>query len=160
MRKSCAFIGHHELLLSKNELSNRIRQIMTELVEKHKVNTFYVGNNGNFEIVSSQIAMQFKHDFPQYHLNICYVLSYENDLHNTQIAFSSFLYPIELNKIPFRFKIIKRNEWVISRSQFIIGYIPYSFGGAYRSLQYALQKKCQVFHLIQPPSEPTSCPAL
>lgn len=37
--------------------------------------------------------------------------------------------------------IVKRNEWMIDKSSFLIAYIDHEWGGAYRTFKYAKRKK-------------------
>lgn len=42
-----------------------------------------------------------------------------------------------IEKTPPKFAIIKRNEWMIDKSDFLIAYVEHNWGGAYRTLEYA-----------------------
>lgn len=50
------------------------------------------------------------------------------------------IYP-DLEYVPKRFAIVKRNEWMINNSNFLIAHVKHDWGGAYRTLQYARRKK-------------------
>ena len=54
--------------------------------------------------------------------------------------FDDTIYP-DLEKIPRRFAIVKRNEWMIKNSNFLIAYVDHSWGGASKTLEYAKRKK-------------------
>lgn len=65
---------------------------------------------------------------------------FDIDFYNT---FDDTLYP-EIEKVPPKFAIIKRNEWMIDKSDFLIAYVEHNWGGAYRTLEYAKRKKKNV----------------
>ena len=50
------------------------------------------------------------------------------------------VYP-DLENTPPRFAIIKRNEWMIDKSDFLIAYVKNSFGGANKTLSYAKKRR-------------------
>lgn len=54
--------------------------------------------------------------------------------------FDNTIYP-EIENVPPKFAIIKRNEWMIDKSDFLIAYVEHNCGGAYRTLGYVKNKK-------------------
>ena len=49
------------------------------------------------------------------------------------------VYP-NLDHVPKRFAILRRNSWMINQSDLIIAYVNYHRGGAYQAIQQALKK--------------------
>ena len=65
----------------------------------------------------------------------------KNEYEDSALAlFDSTLYP-SIEKTPRRFAIVKRNEWMINNADFLIAYVVYNWGGAYKTLEYAKRKK-------------------
>ena len=62
--------------------------------------------------------------------------------------YDSVVYP-PLEQVPLKFAISKRNEWMISQSDFVIAYVEHSFGGAYQGLHYARQKGKRIVNLAE-----------
>ena len=58
----------------------------------------------------------------------------KNDIYDATI------YPPIENVLPM-YAIIKRNEWMVERADLIIAYVKYTYGGAYKTLNYAERKK-------------------
>ena len=54
--------------------------------------------------------------------------------------FDESIYP-DIEKTPPRFAIVKRNEWMINNSDFLIAYVEHNWGGAAKTLEYAKKKK-------------------
>ena len=55
--------------------------------------------------------------------------------------FNGTIYPDGLEFVPQKLAIIKRNEWMVDNSSFLIAYIDHEWGGAYRTFKYAQRKK-------------------
>lgn len=58
----------------------------------------------------------------------------------------SIIYP-PLEKVPKRFCILKRNEWIIDHSDIIVFFVRYSYGGAHTALEYAKKKKKKIYNI-------------
>ena len=63
-------------------------------------------------------------------------------------AYDTTIYP-PLEGVPYRFAIIKRNEWMIDQADLIIAYIQHHYGGAYRAYAYAQKKKKTIINLAK-----------
>ena len=57
--------------------------------------------------------------------------------------FDNIVYP-PLETVPYRYAIIRRNEWMIDQADIVIAHVRYSWGGAERSLEYAKRKKKEI----------------
>ena len=53
------------------------------------------------------------------------------------------LYP-PLEKVPRRFAISKRNEYMVNETNVVVIYVTYSWGGAATTLAYAKRKKKEI----------------
>ena len=62
--------------------------------------------------------------------------------------YDSSVYP-PIENVPMRFAINKRNEWMINQADLVIAYVDHTFGGAYKTLQYAKRKKKQIINLAE-----------
>lgn len=56
------------------------------------------------------------------------------------------LYP-PIEKVPLKFAISKRNNWMVENSDLVIAYVNHSFGGAYKTLQAAKRKKKRIINI-------------
>ena len=52
--------------------------------------------------------------------------------------YDEIIYP-ELESVPFRFAISKRNEWMAEHSDLVIAYVCVDFGGAYAFFKHAIR---------------------
>ena len=61
--------------------------------------------------------------------------------------YDTVLYP-PLERVPPRFSISKRNEWMMSQADLIIAYVDHNYGGAYKSLQVAKRKSKRIINIF------------
>lgn len=127
--KSCTFFGHRD---TTKEIEPIIKSTLIELIENNNVSTFYVGNNGNFDIIVKKLLDELKTIYPQ--INYFVVHSYlkiikKEDL--TNAIYPLFLKSLTLSQIP------KRNEWMINRSDYVVTYVTKKHGGAARFKRYS-----------------------
>lgn len=59
---------------------------------------------------------------------------------NVSKIFDDAIYP-DLETVPKRLAIIKRNEWMINNSDFLIAYVDHDWGGAYKTLEYEEKRR-------------------
>ena len=54
--------------------------------------------------------------------------------------YDEIIYP-EIDSVPLKFAISKRNEWMVKQADYVIGYVCTHYGGAYKTLLYAHKHK-------------------
>ena len=54
--------------------------------------------------------------------------------------YDEIIYP-EIESVPPRYAIIKRNKWMVEKADCIIVYVNRRFGGAYTALKHGVNKK-------------------
>ena len=62
--------------------------------------------------------------------------------------YDSTIYP-PLENTPPKFAILKRNEWMINAADLIIAFVTHSYGGTYKSFEYAKKKKKNLINLSE-----------
>ena len=140
---SCTFFGHRDC---SNDIEHSLRHVLTDLIENKNVNFFYVGNNGNFYYIARKTLQSLKINYP--HINYWVVLAYmpcktqKADYHNQSI------YPEILDNVPRKYAIIERNKWMINKSDYVVTYVKYNFGGASTFKNLAEQKRKKVINLF------------
>ena len=110
---------------------------------KKNVTTFYSGGKGSFDWLCAHALDELKKDYP-FITSYC-VLAYmpkKKDMYTKVLLklFDKTIYP-GIENTPPRFAILKRNQWMIDNSNFLIAYVKRSHGGAYKTLEYAEKKK-------------------
>ena len=138
------FCGHSEIN-RKEEFSNWLDVILPSLIEGGAA-TFYLGGYGAFDSLATAAVRRQKETYP--HIEMILVLAYLNrDIDASR--YDGTTYPL-LENVPPRFAIVKRNEWMICKSDVVISGVTHSWGGAAKTLEFA-QKKQKV--ILQYPSK-------
>ena len=57
------------------------------------------------------------------------------------------MYPDGLEKVPPKFAISKRNDWLISKSDIVIVYVKHHFSNSYKWMEKAKKKGAKVINL-------------
>lgn len=140
----CTFFGHRD---TPKEIEPILRPTLIDLIENKNVDLFYVGNHGNFDNMVRKDLQALKLDYP--HINYAVVLAYiprEKDIYD-YTDYSNTIYPDELENAPPKYAIIKRNKWMIDKSDYVVTYVKYTIGGAAQFKALAEKKGKIVFNL-------------
>ena len=122
----CTFFGHRD---SPEKIKHLLKKTILYIIEKEGVRDFLVGNNGNFDLYAQCILQEFKNDGMDIRFNIIISRIDEKSLIKKQDA---TLFPEELEKSIAKFRISKRNEWLIKKSSYIIAYVTRKYSNSYR----------------------------
>ena len=129
---ACTFFGHRECY----GLDSKVLRETVEKLIAQGVDTFYVGNQGQFDSMVYRCLNQLREVHP--HIRVCIVLAYlptekadGGDLIDT-------MYP-EIEGHP-KLAIERRNRWMLQSSDYCICYIDHTWGGAYKFARLA--KRC------------------
>ncbi len=143
-----AFIGHHDTVIT-SELREKIRNTLLAQIRKKAV--CYFGGYGSFDLACAQTVHQLKTE--RIEIRSVFVTPYLTESYQERLKFiqesplyDEIMYP-PLECVPPRYAIIRRNEYVVDTCDLLIAHVDHSWGGAYRTLQYALRRKKPVFNL-------------
>ncbi|MFI3294168.1 MAG: hypothetical protein SNI70_11715 [Rikenellaceae bacterium] len=132
------FCGHNDVYGDekiRSWLETVIRQLISE-----GVTHFYCGGHGGFDRMLSSVLEQEKKRSPQ--IQRILVLAYLEKNHYED-DYDYTIYP-ELEKVPKRFAILKRNEIMVQDNDVLVAYVTHSWGGAAKTLEYAQKKKKRI----------------
>ena len=116
----CTFFGHRD---TPQEIELYLKPILIDLIENKNINTFYVGNQGNFDKIVRKTLHQLKTDYP--YINYTIVLAY---LSPKIEDFTNTIFPEGLEQVPPKYAISKRNYWMIQNSDYVICYVKHKIG--------------------------------
>ena len=128
------FCGHSKLN-RPDSFSKWLDVILPSLIEGG-VTTFYLGGYGDFDALAASAVRKQKETYP--HIELTLVLAYL-DREIDASRYDSTTYP-PLEKVPRRYAILRRNEWMVSVSDVVISGVLHSWGGAARTLEFAQRK--------------------
>lgn len=136
---ACTFFGHREYFGLDSQVL--LRAIEDQI---HKgVDTFYVGNQGQFDSAVYSCLKQLRKKHP--HIRVCVVLAYLPTEKNEYDDMTDTMYP-EIEGHP-KFAIERRNRWMIDHSDFLLCYINHTWGGAYKFAKLAKRRGKTVINL-------------
>lgn len=143
------FCGH-STYIPKCEDETKVLQIVENHANGENID-FYLGGYGNFDFFAKKCAEKYK----SIHKNtkIVFVTPYINDWLNDrrdyfENEYDEIIYP-ELESVPFRFAISKRNEWMAEHSDLVIAYVCVDFGGAYAFFKHAIRCNKEVVNIAK-----------
>ena len=133
------FCGHSRIDQT-NDFSQWLDNILSSLIEGG-ASTFYLGGYGDFDNLAAAAVKRQKAIYP--HIESVLILPYMNKKFDSS-NYDSATYP-PLEKVPLRYAIIKRNQWMISVCDIVISGVIYSWGGAAKTLDFAKSQKKIIF---------------
>ena len=143
--KACAFFGHRDWGIEEGK--EEIRNSIVHLIENYEVAQFYSGGRGNFDNLCSQIVYELKKEYP--YIKNTLVLSYipkKKHEYGLPERYDDSVYLLE-ERVPPRFAIVKTNEKIIDKVDYVIVGVQKSWGGAYRAREYAKKRKKTILQI-------------
>ncbi len=131
----CTFIGHRD---TPKSIEPILRTTIKNLIIENGVNEFYVGTHRTFDNVVLQLLKQLATELPEIKYNkvLAYLPTHKVD----EEDYSNTIYPDGLEKIPPKFAIKKRNEYMIENSDFVVCYVTQNITNAVAFLKFAKRK--------------------
>ena len=125
--KSCTFFGHRDC---PENIKPKIHAAVVDLIENHGVTMFYVGNQGNFDRLVRSVLKEVTTAYPE--VGYAVVLAYmpSTKTANNYEDFSDTMLPEGIERVPKRYAIPWRNNWMITHCDFVVAYICRTSGGA------------------------------
>ena len=135
-----AFFGHSDYREKQGDKERVIKRI-EELAKGEQV-SFYLGGYGKFDRFAFSCAKEYKKRFVG--AKLCLITPYPNklprNLEYERAEYDESIYP-SLEKTPLKYAIIKRNEWIVEKSDYIFAFLEMHYGGTYRAIKHAVVKK-------------------
>lgn len=141
----CTFFGHSN---TSKEIQTKLEEVLVDLIENYNVDTFYVGNQGNFDFIVRKTLKKLKLDYP--YINYAVVLAYMPDKKDklNYEDYSESIYPDGLENTPPKYAISKRNRWMVNKADYVITYVKYTIGGAAKFKEYSEKQGKTVINLV------------
>ena len=137
----CTFFGHKD---TPKEIEPTLRSTLIDLIENKNATMFYVGNNGNFDLMVRHQLEELSELYPiTYNVVLAYLPTEKNKYDNL----TNTIYPEGIESVPKRFAIFWRNKWMIQQSDIVVTYVTHNFGGAAQFKEMAVKQKKIVVEL-------------
>lgn len=144
--KACTFFGHSNCPVES--IKDDLRKAIAQLIEVEKIDTFYVGNQGNYDalVLRTLRSMSQQYPFVQYNVVLAYIPT------GTELESwypGETLLPDGIESVYKKFAISYRNRWMLEQSQYVIAYVVNTYGGAYQFVQKAIRSKKTVINIAE-----------
>lgn len=117
MGKACTFFGHHDC---PSSIKPKLREVLIDLIEKHAVDMFYVGQQGAFDGIVRSVLKELVLVYP--HIRYAVILERmppKRDEFDTR-DYSDTMLPEGIETVHPRFAISWRNKWMLKQSDYRI----------------------------------------
>ena len=139
------FCGH-----SKSYIEEEEKLRILEILENEHADeiTFYLGGYGAFDSTALECSKTYKKAHPNSKVVLITPYPHSKNLEYANDIFDEVVYP-ELEHVPPKFAILKRNEWMIDNSDVVVAFVKQDFGGAYKALEYARRRKKAIVNIAE-----------
>lgn len=141
MRNRCCFAGHSQI---HDDFQNKLKLEIEQLILRKGVDEFWVGNYGGFDKAAAKTVRELKTVYPniKLYLVLPYITKMVDENRNQYYQeFDAILMADIPEKTPIQYRIIKCNEYMVNKSDFLICYVKYSWGGAAKTLEFAKKRR-------------------
>ena len=135
------FCGHSQIA-DKETIRKRLTDEIHEIL-RAGYRTFYLGGYGDFDNLAAAVLSELKGAYPD--IERLLIIPYIDREYNT-VQYDGTMYP-QLENVPKRFAISRRNKWMVDQASVIIAYVDHDWGGAAKTLEYAVKKGLQIINL-------------
>lgn len=142
-----AFIGHREIA-DFSYVENELYKVITRLVESKEYVEFYMGKNGEFDVLAASVVKRVQGDLG--HANNCLILVLPYVVANIKYYeefYDEVIIPVSSKVFP-KAAITERNEWMLNNCDLLIACVQHSGGGTAYLFEKAL-KANKNFYLIE-----------
>lgn len=116
----CTFFGHSD---SPDNIYDDVKNTIIRLIENNNVTEFIVGNQGNFDRIVLRVLNSIRCNFPQIKFTVMLAYYPKEYIENS-------VFPEELETVPKRYCIDRRNRIMLSKADYVISYVKHNVGGA------------------------------
>ena len=139
------FCGHGEFY-GDEEVKRWLRETVEALILRG-ADDFLLGGYGGFDACAASVVWELKRQYPAIRSTL--VLPYLDRTVDAK-KYDGTLYP-PLEKVPRRFAISKRNEYMVNEADIVVAYVTHDWGGAAATLAYAQRKRKEIINYAEQP---------
>lgn len=140
----CTFFGHHDC---PAEVKPKLREILTDLIENHSVDMFYVGNKGAFDRMVRSVLRELAQEYAHIYYAVVLERMPGKQSEDYPEDYSDTMLPEGIEEAPPRFAIVWRNKWMLRQADYVVTYVTHSWGGAAQFAAMAEKQRKEVINL-------------
>ena len=117
------FLGHKEVEHFR-QVEEQLRTVIRKLLDEEEFVEFYVGRNGEFDIMVASVIKSVQRDVGTH--NSCHILVLPYpvaDYDSYEEYYNEVIIPHELGNVHFKAAIERRNEWIIDNSDLLVMHV-------------------------------------
>lgn len=131
------FIGHKEIDNFRH-IEEQLREVIGELLDKKEFVEFYVGRNGDFDVMVASVIKSIQRDVGTYNNCLILVLPYLiAEFESYAKYYDEVIIPYELSSVHYKAAIEKRNEWLIDNSDLLVMHVVREEGNSAKCMKKA-----------------------
>ena len=139
-----SFIGHREVD-DFFYIEEQVYSVVRELICTKEYVEFYVGRNGEFDILVASVIKRVKREIGEHNSSLILVIPYPvAEMKSYENYYDEVEYPRELHNVHYKSAITKRNEWLVENSDMLVAYVVRNYGGAMRCLDKAIKRGIEI----------------
>ena len=135
---SCFFIGHRD---ADERLLPRLESEIERLITAEQVRYFYVGGYGGFDRIAATAVKRAKQKFPD--ITLMLVLPYHPAERSIEMppGYDGTYHPEGLENTPRPFAIVKANQLMVDRCDWLVCYVYHGASNSRNLLEYAQRRE-------------------
>lgn len=151
MKRVCTFAGHRDICATEKLISD-LKEHIEILITKENVSEFLVGNYGDFDHIAAEAVRELQKLYP--HIKLILVIPYLTKVitkYKEQFyeKYDSILIADIPLSTPKNLRIIKSNQYMVDKSDFLICFVNHSRGRASQTVEYADKKGINIINLAK-----------
>ena len=141
----CTFFGHHDC---PAEVKPKLREVLTDLIENHSVDMFFVGNKGAFDRMVRSVLRGLAQEYTHIHYAVVLERLPVKHSEDDPEDYSDTMLPEGIEEVPPRFAIVWRNKWMLRQADYVVTYVTHSWGGAAQFAEMAVRQQKTVINIL------------
>lgn len=148
---TCTFFGHRQC---SPEIRPQLRSVLIDLIEEHGVDRFYVGNQGDFDVMVCSVLRDLCEEYPSvtYRVVLEHLPIKQQEEGENVMDDSHLMFPEGIETVPKRFAIDWRNRWILQRADYVVTYVTQPWGETAEYATLAKRMGKRVLNLDPPSS--------
>lgn len=148
-----SFFGHREVSQAF-AVEKRLKNVINELLRTHDCVEFLVGRDGEFDQMVASTVRSIEREQGYGNSLLVLVLPYmKAEYRDNQQSYLDYYNEIEVceesSKAHYKSAIQIRNRTIVDRSDLVVCCIQHKSSGAYKTVQYAKRKHCQILNVAE-----------
>lgn len=148
-----SFFGHREIE-NPIEIENRLDKILHNLISQKEYIEFLIGRDGEFDLLASSAIKRAVRRYG--YGNTCFVLVLpymRAEYRDNEEYYLDYYDEVEIctesDKAHYKSAIRIRNRNMVDRSNLVVCCIQHKNGGAFKTVQYAKKKHCNIVNIAK-----------